>query len=212
MRFAPLFVALALSCTHTPNIRADLESLPERKDSGPKVAVTDRITFSSAVDAESVEVFMLELDAHIKSGGKVIVVELDTPGGSVAAGVDMGKAIEKSPIPVICVVDGMAASMGLYILQSCDIRVMTRRSLLMGHEPSANAYGQSDKLHELAALLQRLNRAMAAHITAKTILTVDMYLEKIAGGKEMWLTADEADSQMFVDFTVLSVDEAIALF
>lgn len=211
MRFLSAFVALSVACsTHNADVRADLGPLPERKDPGAQIAATStHIMFDSAVDEDSALLFLLQLEAQQSAGNKVILVELDTPGGSVGIGQIMAKAIERSPAPVVCVVDGMAASMGLYLLQSCDVRVMTSRSLIMGHEPSAKAAGQPDDLGDLANFLRMLSRSMAHHITAKTKLSVDDYLSRIAGGKEFWMGSEDAVAYGFVDFTVGDMQEAI---
>lgn len=180
------------------------------KDPGPTVYLESAITFENEVNEDSVTVFLVELAQHISAKEKIIVVELDTPGGSVGAGIAMAKAIERSPVPVVCVVDGMAASMGLYILQSCDVRVMTKRSLLMGHEPSARMAGQPQALQDLAELLLRLSRAMAYHITARTNISPDDYLSKIAGGRELWFNFDDAVALKFVDYATDSTQDVLA--
>jgi len=205
MRFLPLLLALA--CSHT-SLRASIDDLPPRREGAQSSNV---IEFRSPVDDDSVPEFITKLNDHIRAGDKKIVVELNTPGGSVGYGFDMGHAIERSPVPVICVVDGMAASMGLYILQSCDVRVMTVRSLLMGHAPSGGTQGQEGDLLRLAQVLRALSVAMANHITHKTAMTSHEYLEKIANGQELWLTAEQALTWRFVDYTVSSVHEVTAI-
>lgn len=195
----PFFV----SCVHV-SPRASIEDLPPRREGAQSSNI---IEFRSPVDDDSVTEFTTKLTDHILAGDTKIIVEINTPGGSVGHGFDMGHAIERAPVPVVCVVDGMAASMGLYILQSCDVRIMTTRSLLMGHAPSAGTRGQSEELSKLAHILRQLSIAMANHITRKTVMTAGEYLGKIANGQELWLTSTEALDLRFVDFTVGDVQE-----
>src|SRR5258706_7395681 len=41
---------------------------------------------------------------------RAVVIEINSPGGSVFAALEMQKAIERHSYPVVCVVDGLAAS------------------------------------------------------------------------------------------------------
>lgn len=201
-----LVALLCLSCTHVPQAPASSFTAQalETQASQPW------IVFNSDVNSESAETLIKQIQLA-DQGDKPILIEINTPGGSVFDGFEISRAIEATKHPVVCVVDGMAASMGLYILQSCHIRMMTHRSLLMGHEPSGGARGQQDDLKKMGMVLEKLNFVMAAHISFKTKLTPAQYMELIAHGSELWLTPDEALSLGFADFKVTSVSEAARL-
>ncbi len=191
MRLFLYSLVLFLSCAHIPAAESreritTAQIAPAATNEGP-------ILFETDVNEMSVFVFMRQLEAaNASAKGEPVVVIIDTPGGSVLDGIVMGKAIERSKAQVICVVDGMAASMGLYILQSCDVRLMTGRSLLMGHEPASGARGQPDELGQTEELLRKLSHAMAAHIVHRMNISVAEYEAKIAHGAEWWTTAEEA--------------------
>lgn len=206
MRTLLVALTMCLGCTHMASpMSMNIGSVAAEQP----VVTSPHILFDSPVDPISVTLFLAELEAHEQAGQNVIVVELDTPGGSVGAGMAMAKAMERSPAVIVCVVDGMAASMGLYLLQSCDVRTMTKRSLLMGHEPSSGMAGQPSELESLADLLRRLSRAMAYHIVAKTRLSLEDYLSRISNGREWWMNVEEAVDFAFVDFSVDSVSDII---
>lgn len=175
----------------------------------PRSPERSHIIFNAEVDGDSVEAFVKELK-EADSGDSPIVVEINTPGGSVFAGFQMSRAIEQSKNQVVCVVDGMAASMGLYILQSCDVRIMTARSLLMGHQPGAGAQGQQDELKKMGVILEKLNLVMAAHITSRMSIGIDEYLSLVAHGAELWLTPTEALAIGAIDSKVSSVRDVLA--
>lgn len=191
-------LTLLLSCS------AHGQGLPARHDDGPVLASLhaerkpNHVVFEGPVDAESVNLFLFELRAA-EEEGSVVFVEINTPGGSVMDGMRMGKAIEDSPADVVCNVDGFAASMGFYILQSCDKRIMTSRSLLMGHEPSGMSGGQPTEHENVVSLLKALNHALATHIARRSTLSVREYEALIEGGKELWLTDASALELGFVD-------------
>lgn len=171
----------------------------------------DVIRFEDEVNAETADVFMRQLQANIDAGQKIVVVQIDTPGGSISAGMDMMKAIERSPVPVACVVDTFALSMGLAILQSCDVRMMTGRSVLMGHQPAAGSRGQENDSKNLTDVLIALNHALAKHIVSKAKIDVTEYERHVAGGREWWINVEEAQKVGFIDFEVGSVDEGVRL-
>jgi ATP-dependent Clp protease, protease subunit len=163
------------------------------------------IEFRTEVNALSVMVFKSHLAAH--AADTQIDIVIDTPGGDVWAGLDMAKAIAALP-QTVCTVDGLGASMGLYILQSCGRRVMTDSSLLMGHAPSTEAEGHEEDLVQMAEVLGQLHRALAAPICRRTKLSVDQYLQLTANGRELWMSGGRALALGFVDAVVAAAPTA----
>jgi len=122
-----------------------------------------------------------------------IVLDIDSGGGEFSAGFEIVKAIEHSPIPVICIVDGEAASMAFYILQSCDQRVMTRRSTLMWHGVTLVG-GNGVNMINLPGLQNRLeamNEAALAHVSHRLNIPASEVAEKIKY-RDWWMAATEA--------------------
>jgi ATP-dependent Clp endopeptidase proteolytic subunit ClpP len=178
-------VLVSQACLANP-----LNFVREQKEKG-----AEEIFFREEVSEETVAAFLAQF-ALVQSN--TVVIHLDTPGGSVFAGFRMGRAIDESKKEVICVVDGMAASMGLFLLQSCDVRVMTTRSLLMGHEPATVVRGKPDAIQQDLNLLKKLNFAMAAHISRRTKLSLQEYLEATKNN-DFWMHAGDALALGFVD-------------
>lgn len=203
-----IFVA-NMGCASAQSLPSALPTLEGELQAAAVAA--DFIRFETDVNEASVALFELQLEAAVESGAKVVVVQIDSPGGSIGAGLGMIKAIERAPVPVVCVVDTFALSMGFAILESCDVRIMTSRSVLMGHSPAAATRGMETEARNLADVLAALNHALAVHICGKSKVEVADYEKHVAGGREWWITGDEAVRLGFVDFQVASVAEALQL-
>ena len=153
------------------------------------------LRFETSVDSESVTPFINLLKSldfmELEKLPEVIVIEWDSPGGEVEAGFDLSKAIERSPVPVVCIVDGDAASMAFYILQSCDARFATPRSMLMIHSVSIQGNVNGPSAGQLKNLIDVYNKALLGHIAARLKVSKEEVANRIAHG-EWWMDAEEA--------------------
>lgn len=167
-----------------------------------------KITFSASVDDESVETAIKLLKEAEEAKSDAVIFEINTYGGSIDAGFLLSRAMEESPLKVICVVDKDAASMGMYLLQSCDTRIMTKRSSLMIHEAAIGTgrfYGHEVSWRNISDRLAAINRAMVEHLCRKMTVKPEEMLNKIRGGAQWWITWDEALKIHAVDYVVDSV-------
>jgi len=168
-----------------------------------------RLYFNDAVNSDTVGFAIAFLQQSVKEGATKVVIEWNSPGGSVEDGFLLSKAIESSPVPVVCVVDGYAQSMAAYILQSCTTRLMTKRSFLMMHQPAYRGVaGQPDLLKELSDGLLVLSRAMTEHLAHRSKLSAEEINRQIANGRAWHLGWEEALRSGFVDAVLASPKEA----
>lgn len=161
-----------------------------------------------SVTDESVAKISALLDQASRSGVDAVVLEMATLGGSVPAGQEFARAIERVPVPVHCVADGQVMSMGFYVLQACDYRYMTRRSTLMVHEPhfGGEVPGHQLDLKNNADYLRKTGDAMAQHEGRRLRVGVDGLKARIEHGQDWFMDADEALSQGAVDEVVGTVE------
>jgi ATP-dependent protease ClpP protease subunit len=140
-----------------------------------------------------------------------IMLELDTPGGMVGEGHAVVRAMERSTKPVVCVADGQAASMGFYILQGCDKRIMTERTYLMVHEPSIGGDfgGQPKDWLNMTQGLQATAEGMLRHESKRLKVGRDVLAKHIEHGQSWFMNVDEAVKVGAVDGVAGSV-EAVA--
>ena len=152
------------------------------------------IMLNKEIDEGSVDDVLDLLDQAEEAKVLAVIIELNTPGGSVPDGFRLSKRIENFPVPVILLVDGEAASMGYYLLQSGSTRLMTRRSILMLHQPSLGGmiYGNPEKWISIADMLKAMSDAMAEHMARRMFVSVDYVKSRINGGQMWWMGCLEA--------------------
>ena len=130
---------------------------------------------------------------------KDIQLYINSPGGSVTAGMAIYDTMQyiKCDVSTICI--GMAASMGAFLLSSGakGKRFVLPNAEVMIHQPSGGSQGQATDIMIQAAHIQRtkekLNKILAAN-TGKPV-------EQIAADTERdnWMTAAEAVEYGLVD-------------
>lgn len=126
-----------------------------------------------------------------------LIIEINSGGGSVDAGLGLVRAIEASPVPVMCIVNGEAASMAFYILQSCNIRAMTSSSILMWHSVSLTGRINAGNAQSVVHMIEVMNKASAAYLAKKMKMTKAEIVEKMKS--DWWMDSDEAVSVGAVD-------------
>ena len=134
---------------------------------------------------------------------KDINIYINSPGGSVTAGLSIYDTMQfiNCDISTICV--GQAASMGALLLSggANGKRFALPHSRIMVHQPSAGFQGQATDIDihakEVLELKHRLNKIMATH-TGQKIAKIEKDLER-----DNFMSSNEAKSYGLID-TVLS--------
>ena len=156
--------------------------------------LNDRIIFLSEevndTTASLIVAQLLYLEAQ--DPDKDIQFYINSPGGSVTAGMAIYDTMQyiKCDVATICV--GMAASMGAFLLSAGTKgkRLALPNSEIMIHQPSAGTQGQitdmAIHMKRLETIKARMNRIMAEN-TGKSIEEVTSACER-----DNFMTADEA--------------------
>ena len=134
---------------------------------------------------------------------KDIHLYINSPGGSVTAGLSIYDTMQfiKSDVSTICV--GQAASMGALLLAGGkkEKRFALPHSRIMVHQPSAGYQGQvtdiSIHANEVLEMKRRLNEIMSKH-TGQSVETVERDLER-----DNFMSAEAAVEYGIID-TVLA--------
>ena len=161
----------------------------------------DRIVFlGSQVDdmvANSIIAQMLFLESEDQE--KDIFLYINSPGGSVSAGLAIYDTMNyiKCPVSTICM--GMAASMGVFLLGAGakGKRKILPNARVMIHQPSGGASGQTTDILIQAEEIKKIRKLLASEIashTNKKFDAIDKDLER-----DKWMNANEAKKYGIVD-------------
>ena len=168
--------------------------------------LNDRIIFLgeevNATTASLVVAQMLYLEAQ--DPDKDIQFYINSPGGSVTAGMAIYDTMQyvKCDVSTICV--GLAASMGAFLLAAGakGKRLALPNAEIMIHQPSAGTQGQvtdmAIHLKRLEVIKRRLNHILADN-TGKSLETVTADCER-----DNFMTAEEAKEYGLIDKVIYS--------
>jgi ATP-dependent Clp protease protease subunit len=124
---------------------------------------------------------------------------INSPGGSVTAGLAIYDTMQYVPCDVSTVCMGLAASMGQFLLCSGALgkRYALPHSRILMHQPSGQMQGQATDIAIQAEQIVYLKRMMAERIAFHTGQTMER-IDKDSD-RDRWFTADEAKEYGFID-------------
>jgi ATP-dependent Clp protease, protease subunit len=130
---------------------------------------------------------------------KDIHLYINSPGGSVTAGLSIYDTMQfiKPDVSTMCI--GQACSMGAFLLAAGakGKRFCLPNSRVMIHQPSGGAQGQATDIHiqaqEILKIRDQLNRLMAQH-TGKTIEQIALDTER-----DNFMSAEESKTYGLID-------------
>ncbi|EED34771.1 ATP-dependent Clp protease, proteolytic subunit ClpP [Luminiphilus syltensis NOR5-1B] len=133
---------------------------------------------------------------------KDIHIYINSPGGSVTAGLSIYDTMQfvKPDVSTMCI--GQAASMGAFLLSggAKGKRYILPNARTMIHQPSGGAQGQASDIEiqakEILYLRERLNRLMADH-TGQTLETIERDTER-----DRFMSAEQSVEYGLVDEVV----------
>ena len=168
--------------------------------------LNDRIVFLGEevtdVSANLVVAQLLFLESE--DPNKDIQLYINSPGGSVTAGMAIYDTMNyvKCDVSTICM--GMAASMGAFLLAggAKGKRFALPNAEIMIHQPSGGAQGQATDIQIVAEQILRTKKKLNEILAANT----GQSLETIAADTERdnWMTAEEAKAYGLIDELVRS--------
>ena len=163
--------------------------------------LNDRIIFLGEevtdVSANLIVAQLLFLESE--DPGKDIHMYINSPGGSVSAGLAIYDTMQyiKCDVSTICI--GMAASMGAFLLSggTKGKRMALPNSEIMIHQPSGGTQGQATEIKIVAEQIlktkRKLNEILAAN-TGKPLEQIEIDTER-----DNYMSAEEAKAYGLID-------------
>jgi ATP-dependent Clp protease, protease subunit len=150
---------------------------------------------------------LLYLDAE--EPGKDIWLYINSPGGSVTAGMAIYDTMQFVSCDVATVCLGLAASMGQFLLcaGTTGKRYTLPNARIMMHQPSAGLRGQAADIAIQAEQLTYTKRRMAELIAFHTGQPLDQITSD--SERDRWFTADQAKEYGMIDSVIVKRGEII---
>ena len=139
---------------------------------------------------------------------KDIWLYINSPGGSVTAGMAIFDTMQWVPNDVATVAMGMAASMGQFLLSAGTPgkRYATPHARVMMHQPSGGIGGTASDIKIQAEQMLHIKKQMAELIAQHTGQPLDQ-IERDSD-RDRWFTAEEAKEYGFVDQVFTRAEQA----
>ncbi|MGB3375604.1 MAG: ATP-dependent Clp protease proteolytic subunit [Microbacterium sp.] len=130
---------------------------------------------------------------------KDIYLYINSPGGSITAGMAIYDTMQFVPNDIVTVGIGMAASMGQLLLTSGTKgkRYITPNARVLLHQPHGGFGGTSSDIQTQAQLILSMKQRLAEITSGQTGKSVEQINED--GDRDRWFTATEALEYGFVD-------------
>lgn len=133
------------------------------------------------------------------SGGGDITLYINSPGGSVTAGLAIVDAINRCQCDVVTIATGIAASMGAVLL-ACGTRgkrYATPQAEILIHQPLGGVHGQASDIALAAERILKIKNKLYALLSETTGKPIEMIISVC--DRDFYLDAQEAVAFGIID-------------
>ena len=136
-----------------------------------------------------------------------IYLYVNSPGGSVTAGMAIYDMMQYVPNDVATVGMGLAASMGQFLLcaGTAGKRYALPHARIMMHQPSGGIGGTASDIKILAEQMLYVKQTLAERISFHTGQSLEQV--QADSDRDRWFTADEAKDYGFIDHVVHNANQ-----
>ncbi|QPK82271.1 ATP-dependent Clp protease proteolytic subunit [Schaalia sp. ZJ405] len=136
-----------------------------------------------------------------------IYLYINSPGGSVTAGMAIYDTMQYIKPDVVTVAMGLAASMGQFLLTAGapGKRYITPHTRVLMHQPSGGAGGSATDIRINADLILKMKKELAEITAERTGKSVEQI--EVDSDRDKWFSAYEALEYGFVDRVIESPEE-----
>jgi len=128
-----------------------------------------------------------------------ITLEINSPGGSVSAGLEIYDAMKSCSCEIHTLASGIAASMGAFLLAAGTkgMRLITPNTEVMIHQPLGGAQGQASDILIQARHIERIRASINRILAAET--GQDLHQIELDTERDTYMTAEDAVEYGVVD-------------
>lgn len=139
---------------------------------------------------------------------KDIQIYLNTPGGSVYAGLGIYDTMQYIAPDVATICTGMAASMGAVLLSAgtAGKRTALKHSRILIHQPMGGAEGQASDIEITAREIQKIKKELYQIIARHSKQDYDKIWKD--ADRDFWMTSEEAKEYGMIDEVLLANKKA----
>ena len=147
--------------------------------------------------ANRIVAYMLYLDSD--DPNKPIYLYINSPGGSVTAGLAIYDTMQYIKADVITICLGLAASMGSFLLSAGTKgkRLALPNSRIMIHQPIGGAHGQASDIEITANEIKKLKNELYTIISEHSGKSFDEVWKD--SDRDFWMTSSEAKEYGMID-------------
>ena len=161
----------------------------------------DRIVWlgSEVRDENANEICAKILLLAAEDSSKDIFLYINSPGGSITAGMAIYDTMQYVPNDIVTVGIGMCASMGQFLLSSGTKgkRYATPNTRVLLHQPHGGFGGTASDIQTQAELILSMKKQLASITAEQTGKSVEQIMKD--GDRDRWFTAEEALEYGFID-------------
>jgi ATP-dependent Clp protease protease subunit len=185
------------------SFRAQLQTLDRAGDVYQQL-LKERIVFlGSQVEDTSANLICAQLLLlAAEDADRDISLYINSPGGSVTAGLAIYDTMQFVPCHISTVCMGLAASMGQFLLCAGEPgkRFALPHSRILMHQPSGQMQGQASDIAIQAEQIVYLKRMMAERISFHTGQTIERI--EADSDRDRWFTAADAQAYGIIDAVI----------
>jgi len=196
-----LAVLLVLT-SHTAMAAAPKKVIP-KNDGNTKdtIVLTNRqVRLDGGIRSHMIRSAQREFWKLDKQSNDPIWLMINSPGGSVDAGLILIDTFQALKSPVYCLVESSAYSMAAITLVFCDKKYILKHGKIMLHEASYGTMGEDPQIRSRLTFITKYLDGVHHEIAKRMGMPHDKYRAKIRDA--WWLLADEAAKVGLVDGVV----------
>lgn len=166
------------------------------------------INIFGVIDDNLAEIVISQIEFLVDNNAKEIILQINSPGGSVTAGLAIYDTLNYVDARIVTVGIGQCASMGAFLLSagSKGYRRATENCEIMIHQPLGGASGQASDVIIAAEHIKKTRERLNKILSENTSNPIDVIIKDT--DRDNIMTAKEALEYGLIDSVIPSKNKA----